>query len=348
MKAKRLISILIALTLLCVPVSAYAAPAGSAGDPLVSRSYVDTTYPSIVLNDPYTKVLEAMRVLEYKLSQTVGDAAATVCFGAGAGSTSNMKTGGNIVLFRGAATITSCTGKVIDVTAGQALGAGQSLTPNHKYVAGENTSAVLSFSAQSYLSLFGDVTLTGGSGGGFTDVPSDAWYHDDVYIAVDRGLINGRSATIYAPDENLMASEAIKLAACMNQLYNKGSVTLQNGSDVWYSTYVDYALQNGIISEPFADYSAPVDRRTFIEIFYNSMPVMAYTAINSVADGAIPDVPMSDSAAQQIYTFYRAGILIGTDAAGHCSPDKTIQRSEVAAILTRMFDATTRKSIRLP
>lgn len=348
MKAKRIISTIMALALICAPAAAYAAEAGGSGDPLVSQSYVDSVYPPIVLNDPYNKITEAMRVLEFKLNQATGNAASTVCFSASAGSTSAMKTGGNLVLFRGAATIASCSGTVIDVTAGQALGAGQALSAHHSYVAGENTSAVLSFSAQSYVAIFGDVTLTGSNSGGFTDVPADAWYHDDVYMAVDRGLINGRTATTYAPGENLMASEAIKLAACMHQLYHKGSVSLVNGSDEWYSTYVDYALQNSIISAPFENYNAAVNRRTFIQIFYNSLPVVSYAAINSVADGAIPDVPMSDTAAGQIYAFYRAGILVGTNAAGLCSPDKTIQRSEVAAILTRMFDASTRKSITLP
>lgn len=142
-------------------------------------------------------------------------------------------------------------------------------------------------------------------------------------------------------------AEAIKLAACMHQLYHDGSVTLTNGSP-WYSTYADYALTNDIISGVYADYNAKITRREFVHIFYNALPASEYTAKNTVANGAIPDVPMSAQYANKIYAFYRAGILAGSDANGTFNPASNIKRSEVAAILTRMFDETARRSITLP
>ena len=41
-------------------------------------------------------------------------------------------------------------------------------------------------------------------------------------------------------------AEAIKLAACMNQLYVDGAITLKGGSP-WYQPYVEYCLDNKII-----------------------------------------------------------------------------------------------------
>ena len=58
----------------------------------------------------------------------------------------------------------------------------------------------------------------------FTDVPSDAWYVSDVQYAYDNELINGKTATTFAPDSNLTYAEAVKLAACMYQRYHHGSV----------------------------------------------------------------------------------------------------------------------------
>jgi hypothetical protein len=66
-----------------------------------------------------------------------------------------------------------------------------------------------------------------------------------------------------------------------------------------------------------------------------------------VADNAIPDVKMGDKYADEIYEFYRAGILTGNDAAGTFAPDSNIKRSEVAAILIRMFDVSARQSVTL-
>ena len=56
---------------------------------------------------------------------------------------------------------------------------------------------------------------------------------------------------------------------------------------------------------------------------------------------------MKDAFAEEIYKFYRSGILTGTDAAGTFNGSRTIQRSEAAAILTRMYDSGKRKSIAL-
>lgn len=346
MKATRILSIFLVLTLFCASAPAYAA-VGGADDPLISQSYIDDTYPSLVLKEPFVSISDTFKVLEYKLSQAAGTSAATVCYDAASGSTARVSEGGNVVLFRGAAQLISATGLFIDVTDGATVSAGQLLAAGHSYVAGAGAKAEVSFLSHSYLAAFGGVTLSLVSGS-FSDVSAGAWYYDDVYSAVKMGLINGRTAETYAPDESLMICEAVKLAACMNQFYHNGSVTLTNGSPQWYSTYVSYALENGIISQPFSDYNKAITRREFIEIFYNSLPVSSYSAINSVEDGAIPDVPMSDSAAKQIYAFYRAGILVGTDSAGNCAPEKTIARSEVAAILTRMFDAGARKSVTLP
>jgi len=87
-----------------------------------------------------------------------------------------------------------------------------------------------------------------------------------------------------------------------------------------------------------------ISRQEYVYIFYDALPASEYTAINSVADNSIPDVPMSLTSkyAQRIYTFYRAGILIGSDPQGTCKPEANILRSEVATILTRMFHPSAR------
>ena len=53
----------------------------------------------------------------------------------------------------------------------------------------------------------------------FEDVKKDAWYHDEIVEAVYTGIINGKSETIFAPDDLLTYAEAVKLAACMSQVY---------------------------------------------------------------------------------------------------------------------------------
>lgn len=179
----------------------------------------------------------------------------------------------------------------------------------------------------------------------FTDVPESAWYYNDVLLAYRTGLINGKTATTYLPDDLMTCAEAVKLAACMHQKYTAGAVTLTNGTP-WYQSYADYAKANGIISRDY-DWNAPISRADYVAIFAHALPEAAFEAKNSVADDAIPDVKSSHPQAADIYKLYRAGILAGNDSLGTFLPDSMIKRSEVAAILTRMMDATARKDLTL-
>ena len=175
----------------------------------------------------------------------------------------------------------------------------------------------------------------------FTDLKEGDWFYKDVMYAYGIGLINGKTATSFAPNDNLTYAEAVKLAACMYQLHMNGKVTLTNGSPQWYSSYVSYAKTNGIIGKDY-DWNAPATRAGYMEIFAKALPNDALPAINTVPDGKIPDVPMTHASAAAIYKLYRAGIVQGVDAARNCNPGANIKRSEVAAILTRMMDKTAR------
>ena len=174
----------------------------------------------------------------------------------------------------------------------------------------------------------------------FTDVQPADWFYNYVKNAYDMSLINGRSATKFEPNGYLTYAEAVKLAACMNERYQTGDVTLKNGKP-WYQTYVDYCKKNGIITKDYS-WNANATRAGYMEIFANALPASALAEINNIADAVIPDVPMSHPQAAAIYKLYRAGILQGSDAAHNCSPAANIRRCEVAAILTRMMDATQR------
>ena len=188
----------------------------------------------------------------------------------------------------------------------------------------------------------------------FTDVPTGAWYYSSVLGAHKMGLINGKTETLYMPENNMTYAEAVKLAACMHQLYNDGEVTLTNGSPYWYSSYFEYCRDNGIIPEKSNAFEPGCDdllkiadttitRAGYALLFSRALPDEALAEKNTIPDDSIPDVGMTMSVYDQaIYKLYRAGIVNGRDIRGTFSPDSNIQRSEVAAILIRMMDPTAR------
>lgn len=174
--------------------------------------------------------------------------------------------------------------------------------------------------------------------GQFADVPASEWYADEVQLAYEYGLVNGTAPDSFSPGRDMTIAEAVKFAACLNEIYNAGALTLQNGKTLWYQPYVDYALSRGIIS-PYPDYTAHASRADMAVIFAGALPDEALAPLNSIDDNAIPDVSLNDPCSAAVYKLYRAGILEGVDGSHAYNPDSTIKRAEVAAIVTRMADA---------
>ena len=98
------------------------------------------------------------------------------------------------------------------------------------------------------------------SAGIFRDVSAEAWYADSVKTCYEYGLMKGAGPEKFNPKGDMTVAEAIVMADRVHEIFNTGKSTLKNGS-LWYQTYVDYALQNGIIlPEEIWDYTAKITR----------------------------------------------------------------------------------------
>ena len=180
----------------------------------------------------------------------------------------------------------------------------------------------------------------------FTDVPSSSWFYADVVKAYNDGLINGTSNTTFSPEGTVTYAQLIKIASCIHQKENSGVVSLKNGQNAWYSTYVEYAKKNSIINSDYP-WDNNATRSDCAELLKSAMSNKMLKSKNRVDDGSIPDVPTGSANYSSIYALYRAGIIVGNDAIGTFNPNGYLQRSELAAILTRISYADTRKSITL-
>lgn len=178
----------------------------------------------------------------------------------------------------------------------------------------------------------------------FTDVPSSKWYAEKVKTVCQYGLMSGTSSTSFSPEKNMSIAEAITIAARLNNTYYAKQYEFPTGSP-WYQPYVEYALEEGIISKPYDNYEVPISRGEFAIIISNAFPL---PVINGIEDGVIPDVPSGSSYYSAVYYLYRAGIISGTDSYGTFNPDAEISRAEVSVILGNMVDNSLRKHFALP
>ena len=181
--------------------------------------------------------------------------------------------------------------------------------------------------------------------GQFADVPAGSWYAAGVQSAYELGLMTGTSDTAFIPSGKLSLAEAVALAARLHSIYVGDNADF-SGGDPWYQSYVDYAIQNGIIAAgAYSTYVPAATRAQFASILAAALPSEALPAINTVT--ILPDVDANATYAAAALKLYNAGILTGSDAAGTFNPESSIQRSEVATIVTRMADQSQRKTFTL-
>lgn len=183
------------------------------------------------------------------------------------------------------------------------------------------------------------------SQGQFMDVFSADWFADEVATAYELGLVKGTSATTFSPLGKIKISEVITLASRLHSIYYDNDMKFVQGNP-WYQVYVNYAIDNGIITiNQFANYNANATRAEFATVIAAALPNEAFKQINDIV--SIPDVSDYASYKNAVYKLYNAGILTGNDSYGTFTPNNDIKRSEVAAIISRIAIPSLRKNISL-
>ncbi len=168
--------------------------------------------------------------------------------------------------------------------------------------------------------------------GQFTDVPATQWYANDVKSSYEIGLMQGVGGGKFSPSTEVTVAEAVTIASRVSSIYYGDTIPEAQGE--WYQKNINYALNKGIIEEgQFDSYKRPAKRHEVATLFANALPKEEYFPNNTVTE--IPDVDKNAAYYKDLLTLYRAGVLMGNDAAGTFKPDANITRAETAAIINR-------------
>lgn len=177
--------------------------------------------------------------------------------------------------------------------------------------------------------------------GQYSDVDETLWYgyeaQQTIKTAFELGLVSGKSPTTFAPNGELLVCEALTLAARVFSRQSEDNYLFeQSEGNFWYDCYLNYCIENGIISvERFSsdDMFRPATRREMAQIFAYALPQSKLTAINNIS--TIPDIHSGSDGEKEILLLYNAGILGGGDEYGTFYPETAITRAEATAIITR-------------
>jgi len=154
---------------------------------------------------------------------------------------------------------------------------------------------------------------------GFIDT-QDHWAKDAIDFVSARGLVNGMTATIYAPNNSTTRAQLWTILA------RQVDADL-TGGNTWYEKAQNWAKAKGISDG--ANPNAAIDRA--------QMVTMLWRAVGQPAAGGtanFTDVPTDSYYAQAVAWAVENGITTGV-GNGHFDPTGTCTRAQIAAFLAR-------------
>ena len=351
------------LGLLAVLCSVALAAGGTAGDPLISLSYLNNTYlPSLLsqvdnqIKNAYTdsnqSAVDSLEKVNTALKAQVNDSDSGWSYSENyncdqyqQSDVIEISSGSQLLFLAGSAALSSDSDSVIDVSAGTELSAGAVLQANHRYLAGEGGNAsVTVVSDAAFLGEMGQYKVSESSKKvtPFTDLVSSSWYYDAANYVYQNGLFNGVSANQFAPADLVTRS---MVATVLYRQAGKPSASDVSASfsDVtagtWYETPVKWASSCGVIKGVGENIFAPnsnVTREQIVVMLYRYLS--DYMEKDVAAEGDLTKFTdqekVSSWAKDGVSWAVGAGILTGRDD-GTLNPGGSASRAEVAAIMQR-------------
>lgn len=180
--------------------------------------------------------------------------------------------------------------------------------------------------------------------GVYSDVEESMWYTPGMITSYEYGLLTGNENGEFELESNITVAETLAIASRLHSICSTGSENFVEGN-IWYQVYVDYMVNNNLISSrQFSDYTEIVTRTEFVGILYYSLYYAlgedVFQNVNNIT--SIPDVKEGDYYYNAIYALYDAGVLIGNDELGTFAPTSNISRAEAATVVGRMIDESMR------
>ena len=185
----------------------------------------------------------------------------------------------------------------------------------------------------------------------FTDTDYKAWYSDYVDYVYDNGIMNGSSATTFAPDRTMTRAELVtvlyRIAGSPEVTYDGAFTDVPAGQ--WYSDAVTWAAQNKVVNgvgdgTKFAP-TVNITREQVATILYRYTQTLGVEMAEGADLTAYPDCSsVSGFAVEGMEWAVAEGLITGVSSGGKTTlaPKNSATRAQLATIISRyqqMFPA---------
>lgn len=173
----------------------------------------------------------------------------------------------------------------------------------------------------------------------FSDI-EEHWAKNDIIKMYKKGLISGKSETVFDPESNITRAEFIAIVSRMLNISSDAAGYDDVEDGAWYAAYVGGAQQAGLIS---SDKNFRPDdfitRQEIFKILVNAYDYSGQTIPEQQAEFA--DLgEAADWAGEYISKAFSAGIVQGEYADGklYIRPRENATRAQAAAMIGRMSE----------
>lgn len=329
----------------------------SSGDSLISLNYLTGTFvPSAQkqMTDVTDKAMQSAYDQAIQKAQGTEGSGGLYSDNLGSrtfsqGDVVTLSTGAGFLPLSGSAQV-SHGGAVVDVTAGSEVASGTKLTPGHRYLVGEDTTATITvLSGAMYMGLEGGYSLTEGSGSAlpFVDVAKGDWFENSVRYVYEKGLFSGVSADAFGPsvtmDRAMMMTVFFRLTGFPQDEMDAADAQFSDvAQSSWYAPYVRWGASAGVTAGMGDGTFGPtqgVTRQQMLVMLhsfasrYLGLTLSGSTDLSAYADGS----QVASWASEAVSWAVANGLIVPSDQ-GTLRPNDTVSRAEVATILMQ-FDS---------
>lgn len=189
----------------------------------------------------------------------------------------------------------------------------------------------------------------------FKDVSEKNWFYEYVADVYEKGIMEGKSETVFDPNTNVTRAEFVTIVARIAEAdTTDGREALASFTDAkknaWYADAMGWGVKEGLVTGTGASTLAPNEPMTRAQLATFVARLTEYLGITLPEDpeavGSFSDVKNGKWYSDSVEALRASGLING-DGTGKFKPNDTSKRSETAALVSRFLELTVEEPAKL-
>lgn len=171
----------------------------------------------------------------------------------------------------------------------------------------------------------------------FSDLESVPWAEEGIIALAEKGIINGKSKNVFAPNDSITREEFIKIVVLAFGIKGDAEVNFVDvNADLWYAEYIKAAVANKIIegmSETEFGIGKNITRQDMSVVLNHAMEKTGIKLETLLQEISFEDQDeIAEYAANDMLVLAKKGVLSGVDS-GKIAPLDNTTRAQAAKVI---------------